>query len=674
MKLENIKGLGPKKISYLKKLNINNIEDLLTHFPFRYEDRRNIKSIEEAFKDQSALLYLKILNKPITRYLSRHKNITSFKATDGKHKIEISFFNQPYYSNKFNTDDYVYVFGKIDYFKGNLNMTNPIIDKNLDNDLGKIVPVYNTTKGLTQSDLRKFIKSALKSISNGETLNKEIIESNNLMSYKEALINIHFPNSLFLLDRAIYRMKFQEIFLYQLFIDLNFSQIEKKGISFSTSPEIHNFITKLPFKLTDAQQRVIKDIMEDMKSEYVMNRLVQGDVGSGKTIVAAIAILNAYYNGYQSVLMAPTEILASQHYDSLRDLFMGWGIRVGLLKGSLSKKNKLDLIDDIKKGVIDVVISTHAVLEDSVEFENIGLVITDEQHRFGVKQRAKLTGKGNVDTLVMSATPIPRTLALTKYGSLDISIIDELPKGRKKIETYAVGMEYEERIMKFILKQINDGRQCYVVCPLIEESESLNLTSVVELFDRLNEKYFKDIKTGIVHGGLNSKTKDDIMNSFINNDTKILFSTTVIEVGVNVPNANTMLIYNAERFGLSQLHQLRGRVGRGNYQSYCILLNQSYSKISRQRMRIMESTNNGFVIAKKDLELRGAGDVIGFKQSGEETFKLVNLFQDLPLIEKVQSITHEIVKEDKLNRPDYQSIYNEYMKYSKSIQSYIIFN
>lgn len=674
MKLQDIKGLGPKKREYLNNLHITSVKDLIFHYPFRYEDRRDPKTIEEAYGKEDALLHLNLLNSPSTRYLGGNKNITTIRATDGKYKIELVWFNQSYILNNFKNVEKVYVFGKVENYKGQLKITNPIISKTLGNELGKIVPVYNVTKGLTQNDLRNFIAQSLQKMKFKENLPKDILDSNNLMGYREAIINIHFPNSMSLLQKAIERLKFQELFLYQLYLDMNFSQINKEGISFKIAPEVDEFIKKLPFELTSAQERVVGEILEDMKSSFIMNRLLQGDVGSGKTIVAAIAILNAYYNGYQSVLMAPTEILATQHYEDLRDMFLGYGIRVGILKGSLSKVKKEKIIEDIKNGNIDVVVSTHAVLEDNVTFENIGLVITDEQHRFGVKQRAILTGKGNVDTLVMSATPIPRTLALAKYGSLDISIIDELPKGRKNIETYAVGMNYEKRIMNFLIKHVNEGRQCYIVCPLIEESESLNLTSVEELYERLNETYFRNIKTGLIHGALNPKTKDEIMESFIKNETKILFSTTVIEVGVNVPNANTMVIYNADRFGLSQLHQLRGRVGRGSYQSYCILLNDSKSQIARERMRIMESTNDGFIIAKKDLELRGSGDVIGFRQSGEEQFKLVNLFEDIDMLKKVQSITRDVLDNNKLDSVDYKSLKEELNSYSKEIESQIIFN
>lgn len=674
MNLQDIKGLGPKKREYLNNLHITSVKDLIFHYPFRYEDRRDPKTIEEAYGKEDALLHLNLLNSPSTRYLGGKKNITTIRATDGKYKIELVWFNQPYILNNFKNVEKVYVFGKVENYKGELKITNPIISKTLGNELGKIVPVYNVTKGLTQNDLRNFITQSLQKMKFKENLPKDILDSNNLMGYREAIINIHFPNSMSLLHKAIERLKFQELFLYQLYLDMNFSQINKEGISFKIAPEVDEFIKKMPFELTSAQERVVGEILGDMKSPFIMNRLLQGDVGSGKTIVAAIAILNAYYNEYQSVLMAPTEILATQHYEDLRDMFLGYGIRVGILKGSLSKGKKEKIIEDIKNGNIDVVVSTHAILEDNVTFENIGLVITDEQHRFGVKQRAILTGKGNVDTLVMSATPIPRTLALAKYGSLDISIIDELPKGRKNIETYAVGMNYEKRIMNFLIKHVNEGRQCYIVCPLIEESESLNLTSVEELYERLNETYFKNIKTGLIHGALNPKEKDEIMESFIKNEIKILFSTTVIEVGVNVPNANTMVIYNADRFGLSQLHQLRGRVGRGSYQSYCILLNDSKSQIARERMRIMESTNNGFIIAKKDLELRGSGDVIGFRQSGEEQFKLVNLFEDIEMLKRVQSITRDILDNNKLEYAEYKSLKEELKSYSKDIEAQIIFN
>ncbi len=674
MNLEEIKGLGPKKREYLKQLDIKNIEDLLKHYPYRYEDRREVKTIKEAYGEEDALLNLEITSKVNTRYLGARKSISSLKATDGNYKIELNWFNQPYIANKYKIGDKVFAFGRIESYKNFLKMTNPIVEEKLGNNLGKIVPVYPLTKGLTQKDLRNFLEFTLKNYTIVEVLPNSMIRGYDLMSLREALINIHFPKSKALLQKALERLKFQELLIYQLYLDLNYSQFHKSGISFKTSPEVYKFIKKLPFKLTKAQDRVVNEILEDMSSPYIMNRLIQGDVGSGKTIIAAISMLNAYYNGYQSVLMAPTEILASQHYESLKDIFMGYGIRLGLLKGSLTKKNKEEIVSDIKEGLVDIIVSTHAVLEDNVTFENIGLVITDEQHRFGVKQRAILTGKGNVDTLVMSATPIPRTLALAKYGFLDISTIDQLPEGRKTIETYAVGMEYEERIMRFLIKQIAQGRQSYVVCPLIEESEVLNLTSVEELYGRLKLKYFQDINTGLVHGSMNPKDKDKVMESFLKNETKILFSTTVIEVGVNVPNANTMVIYNVERFGLSQLHQLRGRVGRGNHQSYCILINSSRNKIARERIRIMESTNDGFLIAKKDLELRGSGDVVGVRQSGEMNFKLVDFFKDLHLFEEIQNLTKFIIENNLLKTKEYYNLREELNRYSKNIEKEVIFN
>jgi len=428
---------------------------------------------------------------------------------------------------------------------------------------------------------------------------------------------------------------------------------EQKGNRFEPV-DVNPLLNKLTFKLTSAQKKVFEEICNDMQSDRKMNRLIQGDVGSGKTIVAVMAIYVAAKNGYQSAFMVPTEILAEQHYRSVRQLFEDLGISVRLLTGSTKKKEKEEIKALAKEGKIDVLIGTHAILEDDTEFYKLGLVITDEQHRFGVRQRAKLSVKGeNPDLLVMTATPIPRTLTLTLYGDLDVSIIDELPPDRKPIDTYAVNESYRERIYNFIRKNVAEGRQAYIVCPLVEDSDEIEAESAEGLAERIRDNELKGLRVGLIHGKMKSAEKDKVMRKFVDGQLDVLVSTTVIEVGVNVPNANLMIIENAERFGLSQLHQLRGRVGRGKYKSYCILFNQSKSDVSRQRMEIMTSTNNGFVISEKDLELRGPGDVFGVRQHGLPELKIANLYRDMDILKDVQKAVKHIIESNLLLNEQY---------------------
>ncbi len=419
------------------------------------------------------------------------------------------------------------------------------------------------------------------------------------------------------------------------------------GIKFDENVKMSDVINNLPFKLTRAQLRVLEEIDNNMESSKTMNRLLQGDVGSGKTIVSVISAYKAVKSGYQVAIMAPTAILASQHLESFTEILSQYGIRCELLTSSVTKKNKENILERLQAGEIDILIGTHAILEDNVIFKNLGLVVTDEQHRFGVRQRSKISAKGNnPDVLVMTATPIPRTLALILYGDLDISIIDELPPNRKKIETYAVKSSMTERVNNFVKKQIEEGRQAYIVCPLVEENEEIDANSVVELAEDYKNNIFKEYRVEYIHGKMRPKEKDEIMQRFKEGEIDILISTTVIEVGVNVPNSSIMIVENAERFGLAQLHQLRGRVGRGNYQSYCILKYNGGSDVVRERMKIMQDTNNGFVIAEKDLELRGSGEFFGTKQHGIPEFKIANLFEDMPILQTVQSLAIKIIDED----------------------------
>ena len=507
-----------------------------------------------------------------------------------------------------------------------------------------------------------------------EIFNEEFRRKYRLAEANYALRNIHFPKSYEMVNVARNRIIFEELFLFQLAL-LNMKQIEVEHTNTNTYSDLDEseFLKLIPFELTGAQKKVVSQIKKDMSSKTVMNRLVQGDVGSGKTMVAAIAMYLAVKNGYQAALMAPTTILANQHYIELSQYFEKLGINVEIITSSTTKKQKEKIIEKLKNNDIDILIGTHSIIEDNVEFNNLGLVVTDEQHRFGVKQRMKLSAKGNVvDTIVMTATPIPRSLAIILYGDLDLSIIDELPPGRKPVETCVVNDSYNQRVYNFLKKQINEGRQVYVVCPLVEENEDLDLNSVEKLYEEY-KKEFNGYNVAILHGKMKNKEKDSIMQEFKANKINILISTTVIEVGISVPNATVMVIENADRFGLAALHQLRGRVGRGSASSYCILKSNNKSAIARQRLDIMRKSNDGFEIAQKDLELRGPGDFFGVRQSGMPEFKLANLLTDTKILESTQEAVKTLIEEDRtLSLPQNSKIKNAlYNKYGEQLKNVV---
>ena len=499
-----------------------------------------------------------------------------------------------------------------------------------------------------------------------ETLPEYILKENNLWDINNTIERIHFPIEFSDFNKARERLVFEELLKTQLaLLKLkNNYEHETDGIQFSKDVYMSDVINILPFKLTKAQLRVLEEIDRDMESNKPMNRLLQGDVGSGKTVVAMIAAYKAVKSGYQATIMAPTAILASQHLESFQGILEELGIKTELLISSVTEKKKTEILEKLQNGEIDILIGTHAILEENVVFKNLGLVVTDEQHRFGVKQRGTIASKGkNPDVIAMSATPIPRTLALILYGDLDISIIDELPPNRKKIETYAVRKNMEERVNNFIRKQITEGRQAYIVCPLVEENEDMEgLQSVIELAEKYQKETFSEYKVAYLHGKMKPKEKDEIMERFKNGEIQILIATTVIEVGVNVPNSSIMVVENAERFGLAQLHQLRGRVGRGEYQSYCILKYEGNSETIKQRMKVMCDTNDGFIISEKDLELRGSGDFFGTEQHGLPEFKIANLFEDIAVLKKVQRLALKIMEDDPLLEKEKNAKLNNLVK------------
>ena len=650
--IQFIKGVGPNRATLLNKLGIFNLKDLITYFPREHEDRGNIKTIAEVQNGEEAL----ISAFPVGRLneIRIRKNLTLCKliVRDETGSMLLTWYNQSYLKNVFKQNQRYKFFGKVLRKYGTPEMQSPVYEpEDSSRNTGKIIPLYPLTYNLTQNTIRKIIENGLKEIDGklDETLPDYILEKYNLLDYNDAIKQIHFPDTFEMFNKARKRLVFEELFSMQLaLLSLkNNYEIKKPGIKFDKKAKMSDVIDVLPFRLTKAQLRVLEEIDKDMEKEKPMNRLLQGDVGSGKTVVALIAAYKAVKSGYQVVIMAPTAILATQHLETFHDILKDSGIRCELLISGITKKKKEDILNRLKQGEIDILIGTHAVLEENVVFNKLGLVVTDEQHRFGVRQRSIIVEKGeNPDVLVMTATPIPRTLALILYGDLDISIIDELPPNRKKIETYAVTKGMSARVNNFIEKNIKEGRQCYVVCPLVEENEEINAKSVMEIYEEYKTKIFPQYRVEYLHGKMKPKEKDSIMEEFKNGNIDILVSTTVIEVGVNVPNSNIMVIENAERFGLAQLHQLRGRVGRGEYQSYCILKYQGNSEIIRERMKVISSTNDGFVISEKDLELRGSGEFFGTRQHGIPEFKIANLFEDINILKLVQSIALSIIDKD----------------------------
>ena len=559
-----------------------------------------------------------------------------------------------YIKRVFKSGDSIVVFGKVK-IENNFKEFVPIEIEHYSSKPQsncKIEPVYPLTYGLSNKELQGIIRSVLtkEEFKVKEYLPTYILEKYKLCGIDFAVRNIHSPSNKEALKIALYRLVFEEFLILQLGLFYFKNGVnESSGIEFKENEKLNDIIESLPFKLTKAQNRALSEITQDMTSSKVMNRLVQGDVGSGKTVVALLALASAVLNGYQGALMAPTEILASQHYDSFKEILERFNIKSELLVGSLTKKQKEKVLEKVKNQEVDILIGTHALIEDKVEFKNLGIVITDEQHRFGVRQRGRLSNKGDSpDILVMTATPIPRTLALILYGDLDISIIDELPPGRQPIETIAIEHKRRnEAYENLVRSEVQKGRQVYVVCPLVEESEKIEATAASELVEELKREFFSDLRVGLLHGKMRPAEKDAIMDDFKNKKLDILVSTTVIEVGVNVPNATLMIIENAERFGLAQLHQLRGRVGRGNHKSYCILIYNSKTEVCKERMAIMEETTDGFKISQKDLEIRGPGEFFGTRQHGLPELKVANIFKHIKILKQAQLEARYIIGQDR---------------------------
>ena len=661
--IKYLQGVGPQRATMLnKELNIFSLRDLLYYFPYKYVDRSRLYYIHEIdgnmpyIQLKGQILSFETIGEGRQRRLVAH-------FSDGTGVIDLVWFQGiKYLMGKYKAHEEYIVFGKPTIFNGRVNVAHPYIDPAKDLTLSTmgLQPYYNTTEkmkraGLNSHALEKLVANAFALLQGTmpETLAPKIVEEHHLMSLDEALRNIHFPQNPERLRKAQYRLKFEELFYIQLNI-LRYTkdrQRKFRGLCFERVGEVFNtfYSQNLPFQLTGAQKRVIKEIRKDMGSGRQMNRLLQGDVGSGKTLVALMSMLIALDNGYQACMMAPTEILAAQHFETIKQMLFGMNVRVELLMGSIKGKKREEILKGLLTGEVQILIGTHAVLEDSVNFSSLGMVVIDEQHRFGVAQRAKLWAKNACPphVLVMTATPIPRTLAMTLYGDLDVSVIDELPPGRKPIQTIHQFDNRRPSLYAGIRKQISEGRQVYIVYPLIKESEKMDIKNLEEGYEHICAE-FPDCKVSKVHGQMKPSEKDVEMQRFVNAETQIMVATTVIEVGVNVPNASVMVIENAERFGLSQLHQLRGRVGRGADQSYCILVTSyKLSEETRKRLEIMVQTNDGFEIAEADLKLRGPGDLEGTQQSGVAfDLKIADIARDGQLLQYVREVALKIVEQD----------------------------
>ncbi|MED1202112.1 ATP-dependent DNA helicase RecG [Heyndrickxia acidicola] len=655
-----LKGIGQEAEANLAVMGIYTIGDLLDHFPYRYEDYR-LRDLMDVKHDEKITVEGKVQSEPSLVFYSKKRSRLTVRLLVGRHLIKAMFFNQPYLKKKMNINDFLTVTGKWDQHRQTITAQEATVGPYT--KPAEFEPVYSVKGSLSVKNLRRYIKTAFETYGNQieETLPEDLQEKYKLVDRQQAVRIMHFPASQDEVKHARRRFVYEEFLSFQLKMQAlrKFERENSKGIPQKYNlKKVKAFIASLPFPLTNAQKRVVNEISADLKSPFRMNRLLQGDVGSGKTVVAAIALYSTITAGYQGALMVPTEILAEQHADSLDHLLSPQGVNVALLTSSVKGKARKELLSRLKSGEIDLLIGTHALIQDDVEFQKLGLVITDEQHRFGVNQRRILREKAqNPDVLFMTATPIPRTLAITAFGEMDVSIIDEMPAGRKIIETYWVKQEMLERVLGFVEKELSQGRQAYVICPLIEESDKLDVQNAIDVHDMLAIHYSGRYQVGLMHGRLRNDEKEEVMKSFSQNHTHILVSTTVVEVGVNVPNATIMVIYDAERFGLSQLHQLRGRVGRGSDQSYCILMADPKTDVGKERMKIMTETNDGFVLSEKDLELRGPGDFFGKKQSGMPEFKVADIIHDYRALEIARQDAAVLInQEDFWGNPKYSAL------------------
>ena len=636
-RLTTIKGIGPGREKQLHKLGITNITSLLTYFPRTYEDRRTIYRIGDLKSGMIGGVVGNVIAVQEKRPRPR-LSILEVVIADGTGPLKIVLFNQGYKKNFYKKGQRLYAYGKAEFQYGSMQMNTPQIENLGDGGEPErgIVPIYALADGVSQFVVRSSVRNWFAANHElSEILPAEVREVHQYMTRYDAFKMMHFPESSERYEEARHQLAYEELFVMQSGLALlrNKEQCHKGPKMGPNGDLMAQCIENLPFSLTGDQQRALDDIRIDMEDERPMQRLLQGDVGSGKTVVATLSLLKAIENGYQGALMAPTEILAAQHYEGITEVCCNLGITIELLTGSTTRKEKERIYEGLADGSINMIIGTHALIQEGVNFHNLGLVIIDEQHRFGVEQRARLQQKGTYPhVLIMTATPIPRTMTLSVYGDLAVSLIKEMPPGRKPVKTYVVDSSYKERLRTFFGKEMAEGRQVYVVCPLVEESEKLDLQAAEELYLELKEYFYKAYEVGLVHGRMKPSEKDEVMNAFHRGEISLLVSTTVIEVGVNVPNATIMCIEGAERFGLSQLHQLRGRVGRGSHQSYCILVSDSKNDVSQERLKLMEHTQDGFELAEQDLLLRGSGQLFGLAQSGLPDLRVANIIKDIEIL------------------------------------------
>lgn len=646
-----VKGVGEKRAQLFEKLGVASVGDLLGLFPRRMEDRRVVKPITSLTDGETVGVTAVVCAMPAEKRIRKNMTVYTMAVRDASGVMHMVWYNTTYVKTAFRVGETYCFYGQVKRGYGKWEMLSPLYEKPGEKkSIGRLVPIYPLTEGLSQKIVSQTIKACLEELPDTvvDPIPKSIREAYGLAERNYALRQIHFPDDEWCYEAARKRLLFQEFFYLRLAVGFRRHGLtQEKGLAFSCR-DPRPFFEVLPYAMTNAQMRVLREIAKDLTDKRPMARLVQGDVGSGKTAVAAAAMYMAVKSGYQAVLMAPTEILAKQHYETLSGWYASLGLTVSMLTGSTTAAKKRKILEELKEGKIDVIVGTHALIEENVVFHALGLAITDEQHRFGVKQRARLAEKGSAPhVLVMTATPIPRTLSLTLYGDLDVSVIDELPPGRKKVDTYAVTESMRPRIYRFLRQGLEQGFQAYVVCPLVEESEALDLKAATILSAQMQEA-FPEFSVALIHGKMKAKEKEAVMSAFSAGEIGILVSTTVIEVGVNVPKASYMIVENAERFGLSQLHQLRGRVGRGGDKAYCILFSDATGKTAEERANIMTQSNDGFYIAEKDLELRGPGEYFGTRQHGVPSYQMTELLSDVKLLKQAADAADAYLEEDPL--------------------------